>query len=503
MSNISPISNLLQVGGSSISLANGVTANNITNSVSFQSGNDIAKTSLVSITIPLTTPANIGTYSYVKLIISKNSTNYISTTSSLFLNVNSVSTMTVTITPLNSYAGALSTYLFALFLTIPHNTTFIVQVDVPTDTKFHSANSSCTNCITNLTSSGTSSFYFTANNPSGFSSQSITFTLGTFTNIGYVGTGLAWGISTKTTSPVNLISSSTAYVSISYTNTLTGVLSKSESYYKNNTSPVKMTFTFTNKLSTGDCIILSMTSDVYSPINASSVTCSSIYGTCGLVGSATNVTVIKITPDVSSIINNTLFVIVEGLISGGSSSYGFTYNINIKTQTSLGYPMDAGIMVYNVSCGEISGSSCKQCFNNSCINCYVAIGYYLQGSICVGACGPATSYLSYANNSTGQCTACINNCRTCENATYCTGCVTNYYLYTTDNTCKMTCSTTTGYYKTTGTNTSNLICGTCVSNCLECVNGSNSCTRCDNTTVLIGGICLGGCGSSSYYPLNG
>ena len=112
-----------------------------------------------------------------------------------------------------------------------------------------------------------------------------------------------------------------------------------------------MTFTFTNKLSTGDCIILSMTSVVYSPVNTSSVTCSSIYGTCALVGNATDVTVIKITPDVSSIINNTLFVIIEGLISGASSSYGFTYNINIKTQTSLGYPMDAGIMVYNVSCG--------------------------------------------------------------------------------------------------------------------------------------------------------
>lgn len=227
VSSINPNSNLLQVGGSAIPTANGVTASNVTNSVTFQSGNDIAKASSVSITIPLTTPANIGTYSYVKLTISKNSTNYISTTNSLFLNVNAVSNMTVTITPLNSFAGALSTYLFTLFLTIPHNITFIVQVDVPTDTQFHSANSSCTNCITNITSSNTTSFYFTANNPSGFSSQSITFTLGSFTNIGYVGTGLAWGISTKTTSPVNLISSSTASVSISYTNTLIGALSKS------------------------------------------------------------------------------------------------------------------------------------------------------------------------------------------------------------------------------------------------------------------------------------
>ena len=170
VSNINPNSNLLQVGGSPIPLANGLTTSNVTNSVTFQSGNGINTNSSVSITIPLTTPANIGTYSYVKLTISKNSANYISTLSSLFLNVNSVSNMSVTIAPQNSFAGALSTYLFTLFLTIPHNTTFIVQVDVPTDTKFHSANSSCTNCLTSITSSGTSSFFFTANNPSGFSS---------------------------------------------------------------------------------------------------------------------------------------------------------------------------------------------------------------------------------------------------------------------------------------------------------------------------------------------
>lgn len=162
-----------------------------------------------------------------------------------------------------------------------------------------------------------------------------------------------------------------------------------------------MTFKFTNKLSAGDYIILSTTSDVYSPINSTSVTCSSIYGTCAIVGNSTSVTVIKITPDVSSISNNTFFVIVEGLISGPSSSYGFTYNIYINTETSLGKSMDAGIMTYNVSCAEISSSECRQCFNNSCLNCYVSLGYYLQGNMCVGACGVATSYLSYANNSTG------------------------------------------------------------------------------------------------------
>lgn len=70
-----------------------------------------------------------------------------------------------------------------------------------------------------------------------------------------------------------------------------------------------MTFKFTNSLASGDSIQLSATNDVYSPVSSTSVTCSNIYGSCSLVSSS-DVTVIKITPNVSSIINNTFFVIV-------------------------------------------------------------------------------------------------------------------------------------------------------------------------------------------------
>jgi hypothetical protein len=246
---------------------------------------------------------------------------------------------------------------------------------------------------------------------------------------------------------------------------LTAVLSKSDAYYINNTSPVKMTFTFTNQLASGDYITLSTTSNVYS---ATAVNCSSLYGTCALGnGSTSNVTVIKITPNITSIINNTLYVIVEGLTSGSSSSYTSTYNIDVITQTSNNSHMDSGTMIYNVSCGDHSSNQCKRCYNNgTCIDCYLSIGQYLQGNVCVGACGPPTSYNSYADNSTGTCTACINNCLTCSNSTICLTCITNYSLYTTDSTCKMICQTTSGYYQYTVTGTSNLRCSLCITNCL-------------------------------------
>jgi hypothetical protein len=118
----------------------------------------------------------------------------------------------------------------------------------------------------------------------------------------------------------------------------------------------------------------------------------------------------------------------------------------------------------------------------------------------VTLCGSASAFVSYASNSSGTCVTCINNCATCESDTYCRSCITNYYLYP-DNTCRISCTTTSGYY--IGGISSDLKCYTCISNCLECVNGSNSCTRCDSQTLLISGSCLGGCGSTNYYQLNG
>lgn len=348
VSSIAPNTNLFAINGSAKAI-NG-NPNTLGTVVTFVSGFAVAIGDIVSISIPLKTPSNIGTYSFVKLIVSYNSTNYLSSQNSLFLNVNAVSSMGLSLTPVTSIAGSLSSYILILYLTIPHSNSFIVQIDVPLDTTFNSTNSSCTSCSSSIVTKNSTSIEFTAINSGGTSATSITFTLSSFVNPRSTGSSLSWGISTKTVTGSNLISYQTITAAISSPNTLTAVLSKSDSYYRNNTSPVKMTFKFTNSLASGDSIQFSTTTDVYSAVSSTSVTCSSIYGVCTLVSSS-NVTVIKITPDVSSIINNTYFVILEGLISGSSSNYLFTYNIYVTTMTSNSSSMDSGTMTYNVSCG--------------------------------------------------------------------------------------------------------------------------------------------------------
>lgn len=275
---------------------------------------------------------------------------------------------------------------------------------------------------------------------------------------------------------------------------MTAVLSRSDSYYRNNTSPVKITFTFFNTLIAGDSILLSFNSDSYT---GSNVTCSSIYGSCSISGTPTNVTVVRIVPNITSIISNNLFLILEGLTSAPGTPYGFSTTIAVTTLTSLGNPIDSGIMIYNISCGGVNSTNlCKQCHQNgTCINCYP--GFYLNGIMCVSSCGATTLFMSFNNSATGTCTNCTNNCRTCDSETICRSCIPNYYYYTTDYTCRIICPTTTGFY------IFNSSCMPCITNCMECVNGSNSCLRCGNGTQLIGGACQNGCGSTNFYQLNG
>ena len=189
--------------------------------VTFVSGVPISAGSNISISITLTTPSNIGTYSYVRLIVSNSGTAYLSNRASLFLNVNSVNSMTVYITPNTPTAGATSSYTFTMMLTIPHGTAFVVQVDVPSDTRYLTSGSTCTNCNTSTMSPAASSFSFVANNAGGTGASSYSFTVNSFTNPRAKGNSMLWGIATKTVSPNNLISYSYARANIVYPNTLT------------------------------------------------------------------------------------------------------------------------------------------------------------------------------------------------------------------------------------------------------------------------------------------
>lgn len=399
--------NLLKLGTTALPLVgNSLSSNSI--SVTFISGTQINAGSTISITIRLTTPSNIGTYSYVQLIISKNATPYLSTRNSLYLNVNAVNSMSITVIPTQPITGKTTSYQFSIFLTIPHSSAFIVQVDVPSDTKFITAGSNCTSCnASSMSPTNSTTFSFIANNSAG--SQTYAFTISSFINPRSVGPSLPWGIATKTVSPTNLISYSYANATISEPNTLVATLDQTDSYFRSNSNPVKMTLTFSNTLITGDYILFSFTSDSYT---ASTVTCSSIYGTCLIQGTPTNVTNVKMTPNTTSIISNSLFLILEGLTSASGTSYSYITNISVSTLTFDDRPIDSGKMTYSISCGAFSSNLCKQCYSNgSCINCYT--GFYLLGSVCLSSCGPLSSYMSYNSSTTGSCVPCINSCQTC------------------------------------------------------------------------------------------
>lgn len=111
-----------------------------------------------------------------------------------------------------------------------------------------------------------------------------------------------------------------------------------------------MTLGFFNRLTDGDYIMVTFTSFSYT---ASNVFCSPIYGSCGIFGTPTNVMVVKITPNITSIINNTLFLILEGLTSNPTTLYGVTSTISVSTFNSSGLPMDSGSITYNISCGAV------------------------------------------------------------------------------------------------------------------------------------------------------
>ena len=154
-------------------------------------------------------------------------------------------------------------------------------------------------------------------------------------------------------------------------------------------------------------------------------------------------------------------------------------------------------MIYNLSCSNVA-NNCKRCSSNGdCTDCYLNEGFYLSGKVCVTQCGPATSYLSYADNSTGKCSSCINNCYTCSNATYCTSCNLNFVLYTDSRTCQSLCAENIGYFK------SGTFCFPCVTGCLACTRSGNSCTMCNIATFLQDGLCAANCGSVGVYNLNG
>ena len=137
-----------------------------------------------------------------------------------------------------------------------------------------------------------------------------------------------------------------------------------------------------------------------------------------------------------------------------------------------------GYFVNSTSQAEQCNSECLTCsgFNWNCTACS-NLTYY-QGS-CLASCPTTLLYsastavqFNGANQVVLQCTACLNNCNNCLNATYCIDCTTGFYL-NDNNECVNGSACQTNTYP----NSSTLTCAPCVSPCLACT-GYDLCTSC-------------------------
>lgn len=162
-------------------------------------GAAIGRGSLLTIQASITVPSSIRQYTFVNFWVRKAGVLYISSESSLFLNVDTLSFMTVALSPDNSIAGATSNYTIRLGMNIPHPSTFTVRVIVPSDTIFDSIGSFCSlNCNSNISQHNISSFSFTAINPTpNLTNFALDFKISKFTVPTKTGAGLAWIIATS------------------------------------------------------------------------------------------------------------------------------------------------------------------------------------------------------------------------------------------------------------------------------------------------------------------
>lgn len=94
------------------------------------------------------------------------------------------------------------------------------------------------------------------------------------------------------------------------------------------------------------------------------------------------------------------------------------------------------------------------------------------------------------------------SCLTCVSATVCQMCVVNYYYYSVNSSCLVSCPSAITI-PSVGTP---LTCLLCASQCLTCSNVTTNCTSCINGLVLSNnntyGICTNNCGNINMIIIN-
>jgi proprotein convertase subtilisin/kexin type 5 len=129
-------------------------------------------------------------------------------------------------------------------------------------------------------------------------------------------------------------------------------------------------------------------------------------------------------------------------------------------------------------------SPCLTCaaISTNCTGCLPNYYFYSSTSLCYSSC-PADISVNDTSSTSLNCLPCSSPCLYCSVApTQCTACATGS-LYQSQ--CYATCPD--GYYGLGG------ICQLCTGNCLTCVTTSNTCTSCVSPFLKYGASCLSSC----------
>ena len=79
----------------------------------------------------------------------------------MFVLVDTVSNMPAVLTPTDPTTGAISGYTLQLTISVPHPSSFLVIINLPSDISFSTSGASCSgNCTTTITSNNLTSFQF-------------------------------------------------------------------------------------------------------------------------------------------------------------------------------------------------------------------------------------------------------------------------------------------------------------------------------------------------------
>lgn len=111
-------------------------------------------------------------------------------------------------------------------------------------------------------------------------------------------------------------------------------------------------------------------------------------------------------PNLGTLINNSISLILEGLVSASTISYNTNISLFVTSYNSTAAKIDNGTINYLLSCSFplALSNQCRSCSSNgTCIDCYVFQGMYLLNNGCVSNCPAFSSNLTYSNTMTGKC----------------------------------------------------------------------------------------------------